>query len=60
MRTDHEANTFVFRRPTEQDIIDHKDKPAYCNYCRMLTDTCDYDCDVCGLSKPHPDVEGDN
>lgn len=29
-------------------------KPAYCNFCRRVTTTKDWDCTICGLSKPTP------
>lgn len=30
--------------------------PAHCNYCGQQTDTKEWDCQICGMSKGHPTI----
>lgn len=37
-----------------KSLADQMNDPAYCNYCRKVTETHEWDCKICGFSKPYP------
>lgn len=36
-------------------MMESMNAPAFCNFCRRVTETKEWDCKVCGFSKPHPE-----
>ncbi len=40
-------------------VIDNKDTKQYCYFCGKETETRDYDCIICKLSKTYPRSEDD-
>lgn len=34
------------------DIKVEMNKPCYCNFCRRITYSKEWDCEICGFSKP--------
>ena len=39
-----------------KSLADQMNDPAYCNYCRKQTETHEWDCKICGHSKPYPEI----
>ena len=37
-----------------RSLADQMNDPAHCNYCGKSTETHEWDCKICGFSKPYP------
>ena len=36
------------------NLNNYANKPQHCNYCMKVTETVEWDCKICGFSKPVP------
>jgi len=49
------GETLTFEADPEFEPERVANEPAWCNYCRKITSSKDFDCTICNLSKPTPD-----